>query len=96
MDPVSLAISIAGTARTLKRVPAKKKISKTLKRQVWLKYIGNTKECVCERTPITIDSFTVGHVIPDEGENLSSCNSAIDTQNMETFKAGFRPRTVVV
>jgi hypothetical protein len=82
----------------------KKKISATLKRLVWNKWIGEeigkSKCLCCKITDITQLSFHCGHIIPESkgGEtNLSNlkpicqnCNSSMGTLNMDDFIISFK------
>ena len=81
----------------------KKKISATLKRLVWNKWIGEefgkSKCLCCKITDITQLSFHCGHVIPEcnGGELILSnlkpicqnCNSSMGTKNMDDFMCKF-------
>jgi hypothetical protein len=81
----------------------KKKISATLKRLVWNKWIGEeigkSKCLCCKITDITQLSFHCGHIIPEcnGGELILSnlkpicqnCNSSMGTMNMDDFMKTF-------
>ena len=81
----------------------KKKISATLKRLVWNKWIGEeigkSKCLCCKITDITQLSFHCGHIIPESkgGELILSnlkpicqnCNSSMGTMNMDDFMKTF-------
>lgn len=81
----------------------KKKISATLKRLVWNKWIGEEfgkfKCLCCKITDITQLSFHCGHIIPEcKGGDLilsnlkpicQNCNSSMGTMNMDDFMKTF-------
>ena len=81
----------------------KKKISATLKRLVWNKWIGEelgkSKCLCCKITDITQLSFHCGHIIPEcnGGELILSnlkpicqnCNSSMGSMNMNDFMKTF-------
>jgi hypothetical protein len=81
----------------------KKKISATLKRLVWNKWIGEefgkSKCLCCKITDITQLSFHCGHIIPEcNGGELTlsnlkpicqNCNSSMGTMNMDDFMKTF-------
>ena len=81
----------------------KKKISATLKRLVWNKWIGEEfgkfKCLCCKITDITQLSFHCGHIIPEcKGGDLilsnlkpicQNCNSSMGTMNMDDFMCKF-------
>ena len=86
-----------------KKLKYKKKISATLKRLVWNKWIGEefgkSKCLCCKITDITQLSFHCGHIIPEckGGELILSnlkpicqnCNSSMASMNMDDFMKTF-------
>ena len=86
-----------------KKLKYKKKISATLKRLVWNKWIGEefgkSKCLCCKITDITQLSFHCGHIIPEckGGELILSnlkpicqnCNSSMASMNMDDFMRKF-------
>ncbi len=84
--------------------PKKKTISKTLRRTVWNKHIGEdigkAKCMCCNMTDISQLNFECGHVVAEaKGGSIdianlrpicSSCNKSMGTVNMDNFVKSFR------
>ena len=82
----------------------RKSIPKTLKNQVWDKYIGKKHgvgKCFCCKKEIDSKNFDCGHVIsvkdsgPTTVDNMrpicSPCNKSMGTQNLNDFKQQYFP-----
>jgi 5-methylcytosine-specific restriction endonuclease McrA len=88
------------TVTQITKLRAKQSISKSLRREVWLKYMGRkfTGKCFvdwCTNKLCCLDSWHVGHVIPESRfgkltlDNLrpvcTQCNLSMGTKVMTDF-----------
>ena len=86
----------------------KKTIPKTLKTDIWNKYIGddirNSKCLCCSSKKISVESFHAGHIISEKDggdttiDNLipicSECNSSMGSENMKSFIRRYYPQNI--